>query len=349
MSEDLFPSRRVRPAGFTLVELLVVIAIIGILVALLLPAVQAAREAGRRTQCANNLKQISLAVRMYHNSHGKLPMGLYGVWGGCQGADHNDPYGLEGICWMQFILPYLEQGGFYDEISKHFGVRVDAAGNPVLDGSGNPKRGEWSFYAPIDQHTVISTLMCPSDPIRPKILSPESIHASFAGNYLGLGGSTALGNFQGHAGCLLNVPQGCPEAAYLDGLFFVMSALTLGSIHDGASNTLMMGEVILRPGDDTGAGSYWNARWGGSMFSTAEPPNTSVPDRTYLCQFLKESPCQSVGPNGTDGRTFARSYHPGGVQFSLADGSVRMISESVDAQLYRALGSRAGGEVIGKY
>ena len=329
-----------RSHGFTLVELLVVIAIIAILVVMLLPAVQAAREAARRVHCTNNLKQISLAMHNYYNAVGKLPMGLYSGWGACLGASHNDPRGLEGTCWMQMILPYLEEDAFYEQVSAHF------------------VSNKWSFYADIDQHTVIPALMCPSDPTSPKIISPGLVHASFFGNYVGLGASTEFGSFQGHGGCATysagrwhsDVSTGCPEATDLDGLFYVMSSTRLKDIRDGTSHTLMMGEIILRPGDDTGAGSYWNARWGGSMFTTVEPPNSTVTDRTYLCPHdFPDSPCESVGAHGTNTRTLARSYHPGGAQFSMADGAVRTITNDVDPLIYRALGSRSGGEDTGEF
>ena len=153
------PSRQ-KP-GFTLVELLVVIAIIGILIALLLPAVQAAREAARRAQCTNHLKQVGLAMHNHHDTHRRFPHGNYNF------LDHTGytppPYGTDTDsgtgsgphmqdrrCWMHDILPYIEQGPLYDRFQEYMETNASALGFPELD-------------------TVIPTLMCPSDPVGPKL------------------------------------------------------------------------------------------------------------------------------------------------------------------------------------
>jgi prepilin-type N-terminal cleavage/methylation domain-containing protein len=305
--------------AFTLVELLVVIAIIGILIALLLPAVQAAREAARRSQCTNNLKQLGLAMHNYHDTHKKFPYGYLET-----GTLHKR------TCWAQEIWPYMEQQPLYD-------MYMEDTHEWVMD------------VDPAVRDAQIAGFNCPSDGSAP----------AFGGNGgLRNGGYGAQGNYivcTGGPDPTGNIYDGIMHYGTRDlgGMFYRRSETTFADILDGSSNTLMASEGIIR-GKATGgwgdAGAYWGgAPHGGYGFTTLEPPNSPLPDRMYDCKDndWPQSPCSDTG--GTDDhRTFARSYHPGGAVFVLGDGSVRFISETVNLTTYHALGTRRGGEVLGE-
>ena len=300
-----------RAHGFTLIELLVVIAIIAILIALLLPAVQQAREAARRSTCKNNLKQIGLAMHNYHDTHSVLPPGLFGYHNGDLAG------GLKRSCWMQQILPFIDQANLYNQIAPYADSNTFANAVPANI-----------------RNSLIPSLMCPSDPAGPALTDD-----GFQGNYVmcATGNLTSAypANGTGH-----------------DGMFYAISSTRFRDVTDGTSNTLMGSEVIIRgsSGPGTGGGAYWNANAGGYGFATFEVPNTTVSDETDICKSTSfpRAPCISGMPNGS-GYVFARSYHVGGVHGLLADGSVRFISENINHSTYHALGSRALGEVIGEF
>ena len=324
--------QRSQPAarvGFTLVELLVVIAIIGILVALLLPAVQSAREAARRMQCQNNMKQTGLAMHNHHDAKNHFPHGVYNYLDSTGSTP--PPYGPMPLdpqkskqdrrCWFHDMLPYIEQQALYDQFDQHM------------------KTGQ-SALAFQGMMTVVSSMCCPSDGNSPKLktfwggLGTE--HQGFSGNLVLLAGS---GYFN---------EGGVAKSAELDGLFFSISEVSIGQIKDGTTNTLLVTELLLSPdiGSHDIRGRYYNPAHGGVLFSTRIPPNTLVPDRLNWCgkNPIPDAPCEYVGTNMF---VTARSNHSGGVNVGLADGSVRFLSEHIDANLYKALGSRNGGEVIG--
>lgn len=316
------PSLR-RPA-FTLVELLVVIAIIGILVALLLPAVQSAREAARRMQCTNNIKQIALAMHNHHDGKGHFPHGVYNYLDGTGSTPA--PYtGYEDRrCWFHDILPYIEQQALYDQ----FVTYMKTPGNSALGFPG--------------MMTVVPSTVCPSDGKSPKLKTYwggfGTDHQGFSGNVIALAGSDYF-----NAG-------GADKSTAINGICFSISKVTMGDISDGTSNTALASELILSP--DVGShdirGRYYNPAHGGVLFSTRVTPNTLVPDRLNWCSSnpIPQAPCVW---EGTDMFVSVRSHHPGGVTMGLCDGSVRFINNSVNAVLFKALGSRNGGEVIGDY
>ena len=322
-----FAEPAVQPVrGFTLIELLVVIAIIAVLIALLLPAVQQAREAARRSQCKNNLKQLGLAMHNYHDSHGVLPPGGIGeaLWS-------NNLEASDRANWMQMILPYIDQAPLYNQISPYM-----ALPNPGQTNSA------WSWPG---TKTIISILMCPSDPAGPKI-NGYSTSLGFQGNYVASAGSTLFS-------------PSTSNGTKLNGLFYQMSSTRMRDMIDGSSNTLLMGELILQKDLSTSLGTnqndwrgaYWDNYGVLVFFSANYPPNTDQPDSIITCVSTALSPCAAVANGSTSGNIvlYSRSYHTGGVQSAMADGSVRFITQSLNRAVFQSLGSRNDGNVIGDY
>ncbi|WP_169977539.1 DUF1559 domain-containing protein [Tautonia rosea] len=301
------PPFATRPArlGFTLIELLVVIAIIGVLIALLLPAVQSAREAARRAQCTNNLKQLALAAQNYVDSNGVLPS--HGFW---QRNASNPAAVYYGHSVFSSMLPFLEQGTIANAVNYNLpAFGVGAGGGPV----------HWTVAA-----IGLNTLWCPSDTVEPTPLqtgfygtptpgNPSTQHhLSYAGNsgtwpiFL----SSTDSRFRSHIG-------------NATGLVYHHSAMSLAGIRDGTSNTLLFGEKahgILDPAEAAGYG-WWNSGyWGDGTFDTMFPMNAHRRLREGIEDGLWFIPVQA-----------ASSFHPGGCNFAFADGSVRFIKETVQS------------------
>jgi len=310
--------RRCR-MGFTLVELLVVIAIIGILIALLLPAVQAAREAARRSQCTNNLKQLGLAMHNYHDTHKVLP---YGHKLEVTGQTHRRD------CWYHRILPFIEQGAYSDQYEAD--------------------HTEYIHHMPASFAGIeVPGMMCPSDPSCPARGGGGSDNG-FQGSYAVCAGGGALNTTTG----ILDMNMIKEDTG---GMFGRNRALPFAACLDGTSNTLLASEGIIRGslgGSWGGLGGYWGGAPHGSFaFSSAEPPNTTVPDRVYSCKSTTwpQAPCENGNAGGLSGRwNFARSYHPGGANAVLLDGSVRFVSETLDRITWQNAGNRSDGEVLGE-
>lgn len=312
-----------RRDGFTLIELLVVIAIIAILIALLLPAVQQAREAARRSTCKNNLKQLGVALHNYHETHRAFPFAT--VCGVNIAAHTGQNYARQS--WFHLVLPFIDQAPLYDKLRDGF------ESGTVSDFASHPQR---SVKVPV--------LMCPSDPNSGKLGSQKS---SFHSNYLLCSGSTT----QGANGTF-------PK---LNGLFFNISNIRFRDITDGTSNTIAAGEINLVD-DATGAGPVadcltvgdlrgrvWGTKYvGGGTFTTLQGPNTTVPDSVIYGYSRDYAPISTSCSSG-DNAVYARSRHVGGAHFLLGDGAVRFISNNVDTSTFRALGTRAGGEVLGEF
>ncbi len=333
-----------RRRGFTLVELLVVIAIIGILIALLLPAVQAAREAARRSSCKNNLKQIGLALHNYLSANSSFPPSFC-LRPGTVLAGNNGSWSIHGR-----LLPYLEQGSAYDQ------VRLDIAWDAQL-ASGIPQ-------------LRIPTYVCPSDPndtVRTKDGAPYIYPHTYGFNF---------GTW------LVHEPASGRGG---DGAFYVNSRTRPADIRDGLSNTLAAAEVkaftpyvrnTSDPGpevpkspteitglasggqfklgpatnDNTGHTEWCDGRVHHSGITTVFTPNTRLnyihsDGRTYDIDFNSIQEGKSTS-QPTYAAVVSRSYHAGVVNACLMDGSIRSVSETIELSLWRALGTRQGGEVV---
>jgi len=320
-------TRDTAPRGFTLVELLVVIAIIGVLVALLLPAIQAAREAARRTQCTNNLKQLGVAMHNYHDTHKVFPPGGFGstIWSQPANAGNADTgVSIARAGWMQVILPFIEQGTLHAQFV------------PYMDGS-------LGYLSPLNwpgAGELIPTLLCPSD--------AESGKNERLTDTTGLATPTCFGNY-----VVCQGSNSSSEGKNLNGMFFIRSRTNFSKIADGTSNTLMTSEVRLvaeRPGSniDTSTdwrGMYYNIFGNTCWFTTQFPPNTTQPDLVRRCVNVPEAPCIYTTSGST--RMFARSEHAAGVNVGLADASVRFVADSIDSTVYALLGSIADRDPAG--
>ncbi len=314
---------RTTDRGFTLVELLVVIAIIGILIALLLPAVQAAREAARRSQCSNNLKQLGLAVHNYHDTFKVFPPGVVAAR---LNAGTTFPTNMS---WMPLLLPFMEQAPLYDQLQPYIVTRASS-----------------NFPSAI-MNTVIAGLTCPSDPNKGKKTTihgeadpPPDNNDGFCGNYLLCNGSE-------------QVTEGTGGNSFrMNGMFYYLSNTNMAMVIDGTSNTVMSAEVLVVPETSTShrdwRGRYYRAEHLSSIFSTYLPPNTTSADLCRTCQAGSPyyAPCTASTPTQV---LYARSRHPGGVQAGLADGSVRFVSETVNTATWQAAGTREGHETPAEF
>lgn len=320
--------------GFTLVELLVVIAIIGILVALLLPAVQAAREAARRNSCLNALKQISLGALNYESTQSELPLGTKNEVGGrVDGLTWHDNF-----TWASYILPYLEEGNAVDlyDFDK-------SNSDPV----NRPAR-----------MTYIPLYDCPSDEQGEIYNQPNSSNWNrYYYNYVANYGNT--GNGQPERVVISREVTNFGEAPFTFG-----KAVRLSKVSDGTSNTLMFSECIKSktavPPDNDWFGSMGDVMIGrgAHAFTGLWPPNSSVADLIeWECPIDNgfEGICKPAGPhtivNGSNPypanlNRSARSFHPGGVNAARVDGSASFFSDDTDRFLWRALSSAAGEETI---
>jgi prepilin-type N-terminal cleavage/methylation domain-containing protein len=299
--------------GFTLVELLVVIAIIGVLVALLLPAVQSARESARRTQCANNLKQMGLAMHNYHDTFHVFPFG----------------WSDRGAGWTTMILPQIEQKNLYETLQWAEGNNWDTDNTPNERAAG----------------TFIPVFRCPSAAIK-KSDDNQGIPNRVPSCYLGVASSTADSDDQS-----TSVVGRSMENIDLEGIFFVCSKVRMAEITDGTSNTFMVGECWHdRTAQDGNEKDYWtigspqidpcscNGGSGGTEFSEF-CGSTGVP---YNARKIAST-------SGYVKELSFSSFHPSGAQFCLGDASVRFVPFTIDSATYRALGSRNGGETLNNF
>jgi prepilin-type N-terminal cleavage/methylation domain-containing protein/prepilin-type processing-associated H-X9-DG protein len=348
------PQTRNR-GGFTLIELLVVIAIIGVLIALLLPAVQAAREAARRSQCVNNLKQIGLGLHNYHQTHDKFPMG-----GACTGQGTPPGSSINCTAWNSYsslalLLPFMEQQAVYSSIN--FNVPSDNVVNYTA------------------RRTQVTTFLCPSD-----------------GNAQGMGPASDNGRLNSYMASQGTTAQGNPSTT--TGLFSNRDSYGLRDALDGSSNTIAFSEKLVgTPGGNSGSGlgyrgngvngstpagvadawanpaqvqtdlttcdASWAALANGqttlvnncgqwwmfgtqtySMFTTIVTPN-STQHKWGHCR----NGCPTCSPDSSQ-YINASSRHSGGVNCLMADGSVKFIKDSIAQNTWWSIGTKNNGEAV---
>ncbi|MFO0807360.1 MAG: DUF1559 domain-containing protein [Gemmataceae bacterium] len=316
--------------GFTLIELLVVIAIIAVLIGLLLPAVQKVREAAQRTKCQNNLKQIGLALHNYHDANQRLPEG--------------DPnFGSNGT-WAILMLPYMEQATM-GQAYVNFGQSAGSSSPSFLQSPN------------VDQVTCqrLSVLTCPSD--EPVAVFPASTGPLFATahNYAANYGNTTRTRTKCYPSTSTTLP--CPlgdttfGGAPFNSSFQGKVNVRLTDIGDGTSNTIMVGEV-RQPKEAAGKtdvrGLIWYGPAGG--FETYYTPNTDSPDQIQFDAYCNNQPTLGLPCRLATSYIFsARSNHAGGVNVGLCDGSVRLVSDRINVDTWRALGTTNGGETLGDF
>jgi prepilin-type processing-associated H-X9-DG protein/prepilin-type N-terminal cleavage/methylation domain-containing protein len=323
-------TRNPKTTAFTLVELLVVITIIGILIALLLPAVQAAREAARRMQCGNNLKQHALGVMNYESTYNTFPHGAI--------LQYVAPWGMKGSIFVR-LLPFIEQQALYDA----FNFKLDYVEPQTFPGTTQEIRA-----------MPISSLNCPSDPRSLTFEQPAS-----DGYWTGTGRTVAQFNYGASAGSSSLAGSGscnCGETPTWDSYALgsydntnpskpmngpfnrIGISVGLNQITDGLSNTIMFGEIL--PLSSQHAQRGWvDSSNGCGLFTTAVPINYDTSQRE---------------PGGDNCHRYCnaatewgfKSLHSGTANFAFCDGSVQTLSTSINHQLYQYLGSRNDGHPI---
>jgi len=348
-----------RSLGFTLVELLVVIAIIGILVALLLPAVQAAREAARRSTCKNNLHQLGLATQLHVNTYSVFPSGA-------NGGDS-----VEGSMWSYYIMPFIEETGLQSgsEIGESNVNNQWASPSPYSSEAIYGQKGNQNIRL---VETIVPVFRCPSQDL------PDHVHdVSFdgwhvmkrvPGTYLGSASGLVTDAYKARSPIPGGRPAGTHRMAGLDGVLFNFSRIKPSRITDGLSKTLLIGEgyfdvsaSLTKAIQKEPAESNWKDIWyfGSDDIDTSESGfeshdlteavgSTAVPinhQNQYINQGLDycasppSAPCQQV-------QLSFGSTHSGGVQVLRCDGSVDFIEENLDKTAWRDLATRSGQEQV---
>lgn len=335
--------------AFTLVELLVVIAIIGILVALLLPAVQAAREAARRMQCTNNLKQLGLALHNYHDTFKTMPFG--------KGASYTGAVIYARWSVHALILPYMEQRNIQDNIDFRMPPETPGMGGVInfMPAYQNPNRENAAVC-----RTRIPLFLCPSD-----ITPTDAWNAQ--NNYVG-----NQGGWLCDRGDLPPGPNDISPNEYQTGIFYYLSQVRLADVTDGLSNTMFFSEKLrgsgspqprtdlfvmtnqtslnatfdtcraLNPATATPLTSKWGYSWVMGENCCTLYNHVSTPN-TRSCAGL---PFPNNNMTNMSMVVPPSSRHPGGVMSMMGDASVRFIPDTVDLTVWRSLGTRAGGEAF---
>ena len=332
-----------RRSGFTLVELLVVIAIIGILIALLLPAVQAAREAARRSQCTNNLKQLGLALHNHHDINQRFPPG-----GGCDQPPFGTGQGGWGSAWTVYILPYVEQSSMYKnwQFSGQSGV---------FNGNNITQRS----------NVIITGYKCPSSPLAPMCRNQGT---TMAINYVGISGAVP--------GLIPNYTEsrsstGNSGVISAGGFLFPNSKIRFADLSDGTSNVLVVSEhgdfMVSQDGSkkDWRGSQPWGWSIGADNDTRTDQYRVGGDNRTFQCTSIRYRINQKNNNgagwgngdgNGADGVSLdsgvnipLNSAHPGGVNSLLGDGSVRFIAETVPLSTIAQLATRDDGQSVSNY
>jgi prepilin-type N-terminal cleavage/methylation domain-containing protein len=314
--------------AFTLVELLVVIAIIGVLVALLLPAIQAARESARRAQCVNNLKQIGLAFQNYHAAHQQFPSGW--LENNVNPSRERAPF----AGWGLLVLPYMEQQPLYDQFDLMKKITDGTPGGAVenIDLIGS----------------ILSNYRCPSDDA-PEFEEWEA-HGSFypnipelaVSNYVGSGTTCDPCNF-GHYEKGQTTPFGCPKGP--TGIVYRNSKTKTADITDGTSNTFLVGERSYEPRDGQASAAYWAGPPGAPSNLMACFSGVMIASATSTTTLSLQLRNQMI-----NGHSFGfHSRHPDGVDVAMADGSTRYFRDDLQQEVAIALVEIDDGQIVGAF
>jgi prepilin-type N-terminal cleavage/methylation domain-containing protein len=318
--------------AFTLVELLVVIAIIGTLIALLLPAVQSAREGARRTQCGNNLRQIGLALHAFHGVKGYFPPAFATATtpasGNWRTLTTKPSDFAPGWSFFAYALPFAEEGGLYDQLDLAL---------PILD----TRNGVASTEA-----AVMKLFVCPSD-TSPRLIDVLDFGPSSTATTLsGSGTLLTRAPVSSYAGVLGRNDH--EENGGFDGVFFRNSRIRIAQITDGTSKTVCVGERMSRMAEATWLGSITGSEvvhaegWWQQLGYAHRSQNYRPANVQTTCHIRSSAP--NLPTNSPSGFF---SPHPQGCTFLNADGSVRLIPDDIDLATFRALATRAGGESVG--
>jgi prepilin-type N-terminal cleavage/methylation domain-containing protein/prepilin-type processing-associated H-X9-DG protein len=325
---------RRRRFGFTLVELLVVIAIIGILIALLLPAVQAAREAARRMQCSNNLKQMGLALHNYHDTYKEFPIGSYNM---------REAWPANGTNWRIHILPFIEGSTTFENLT------IDASSNFMAGGAAGS-----NAYSGVEVliDLELDYYRCPSSTIKPFDIAPVSNNDGHALNVLYVGIQGAARPVPGP-----NSSRGTADCGHgwscNNGMLVPNEAMGMQDASDGTSNTMIVSEQ-----SGLVAGVNRTANYYGGWFGARHPRTVTSGNCGDLWQAgtscVRFSPNSNIVQTGATERmyrnnTVINSEHPGGINVCLTDGSVQFISDTIDFTTLKRLACRYDGEPVGEY
>lgn len=332
-------NRNARTRGFTLIELLVVIAIIAILIALLLPAVQQAREAARRTECKNQMKQLGLALHNYHETYTTFPIGT------------RNP--ISAPNWRVGILAFLDQTALYNQLDLNSQATVGGFSTRREDsGSYGYGTGANAILAGL----TVPGLNCPSstNSANASGQSPTYNNAERGQtmDYVGIAGATP--DPGGNAG-MCSGTTGYGGIFCENGMLFPNRSVRIAEVTDGSSNTIIVGEQSGKVGTLDIRANY-HGGWAGFTVGgrpsamTGSPWGSGVSTMRYPINSDRTVCASGSGCDATyDGNTVLNSFHPGGTQVLLVDGSVHFLSESINMDTFRRLSARNDGQVVGEF
>ena len=314
-------SQASRRQGFTLVELLVVIAIIGILIGMLLPAVQQVREAARRIQCGNQMRQLSLAMHNFESSNQHFPSGVQTRPGAFDSARRQP-----GLNWHVLVLPFIEQDPLFTVV------------NDVSDRLSNPR----AVYESDVVLEVIPNFICPSCPMGDlNDVRPAFGDEIFAGksNYVGIWGTEVDGNSDYN---VLADDEDVWDPSTYSGILFINSETGFGEIQDGTSNTFIIAERDGAPLDGLDSQGRPAIRAAATWCATqqAQWSNQCLGPVSRELNYT----INTIEVNDPSKWNAISSQHPGGANFGRADGSVQFVNDTIGGDAYEALGTKAGGE-----
>jgi prepilin-type N-terminal cleavage/methylation domain-containing protein/prepilin-type processing-associated H-X9-DG protein len=322
--------------AFTLVELLVVIAVIGVLIALLLPAVQAAREAARRMQCTNNLKQIGIAMHNYNDAVKKLPPGWIYFASGVECGPGRPYWG-----WNVFLFPYMEQQPLYDGLGVTSRMLQTVCRGDNITGTPDTLTADDKKLV----QTVIPSLRCPSDTGNP--LNDDTAHFGYTNRYTYLtmeNNPVAKSNYAACQGSTNITTTAAPG----DGLFWANSSIAIEQIDDGTSNVFFAGEVCTQIRDI----KYFATAWlgvgiPGCPGNGSQAPISPLPENDTGQYRAVRRTTTAILINTPDLNNVNKAYsslHSGGANFVFGDGAVKFIAETIDPQMYELLGRVNSGK-----